>query len=254
MQIIAIANQKGGVGKTTVAFNLAKSLAARGYSTLAVDNDPQGNLTGSLLANPEELQTDVLDIYNANGKEKRATPAQEVSENLFLIGANIRLAKKINRGDFAILSKLNNGINRMANKHDFILIDCSPSLDFLGMAALIAAQHVLIPTKPAPYALMGLKDLFDTIEEVKEGLNPKIETLGIVLNFVEGRNTTIGQQYESALRDQYGKLVFDAKLTKSTRFEESPAFHQSIAEYDRDGKHAQQFETFTDEFLKRLKV
>ena len=252
MHVIAIANQKGGVGKTTIAFNLAKALAARGHSVLAVDNDAQGNLTGSFLKNPEDLQCDVLTIYNTDGKDKRAITPQRLGDNLHLIGANIRLAKKINRGDHTLLTKLTSGLKRVQGSFDFVLIDCSPSLDFLSTAALIAAQRVLIPTKPAPYALMGLKDLFETIEEIQEGLNKAITPLGILINLVEGRETVIGQQYESALRETYGKLVFKSRLTKSTKFEESPAFAQSILEYDTDGKLAEQFNAFTDELLKRL--
>lgn len=252
MHIIAIANQKGGVGKTTIAFNLAKTLAARGHSVLAVDNDAQGNLTGSFLSDPEQLQCDVLTIYNSDSRDKHAITPQQVGDKLHLIGANIRLAKKINRGDHTLLTKLTGGLKRVQGNFDFVLIDCSPALDFLSMAALIAAQHVLIPVKPAPYALMGLKDLFDTIEEIQEGLNKAIKPLGIVLNLVEGRETVIGQQYESAVRETYGQLVFDSRLTKSTRLEESPAFNQSILEYDTDGKLAEQFNLFTDELLKRL--
>lgn len=252
MHIIAIANQKGGVGKTTIAFNLAKTLAKRGHSVLAVDNDAQGNLTGSFLHDAEQLQCDVLTIYNTDSKDKRQIVPQQIGDNLYLIGASIRLAKKINRGDHTLLTKLTGGLKRVQGNFDFVLIDCSPSLDFLSMAALIAAQHILIPTKPAPYALMGLKDLFDTIEEIQEGLNKAISPLGILLNLVEGRETVIGQQYESVLRETYGQLVFDSRLTKSTKFEESPAFNQSIQEYDTDGKLAEQFDAFTDELLKRL--
>ena len=252
MHIITFANQKGGVGKTTVAFNLAKTLASRGHSVLAIDNDAQGNLTGSFLENPEHLESDVLTIYNSDNKDKRAITPQRISDNLHLIGANISLAKKINRGDHTLLTKLTSGLKRVHGKYDFVLIDCSPSLDFLSMSALIAAQHVLIPVKPAPYALMGLKDLFDTIEEIQEGLNKGIKPLGILLNLIEGRETVIGQQYESAVRETYKDLVFNTRLTKSTRLEESPAFRQSIVEYDTDGKLAEQFNLFTDELLKRL--
>jgi chromosome partitioning protein len=193
-----------------------------------------------------------LTIYNSASKENRPISPQQISDKLFLIGSNIRLAKKINRGDHTILTKLTSGLKRVQGRFDFVLIDCSPSLDFLSTAALIAAQHILIPTKPAPYALMGLKDLFDTIEEIQEGLNKTIKPLGILINLVEGRETVIGQQYESVLRETYGQLVFNSRLTKSTKFEESPAFNQSILEYDTDGKLAEQFNLFTDELLKRL--
>jgi chromosome partitioning protein len=247
MKIIAIANQKGGVGKTTLTFNLAKELAQKGYRVLAMDNDPQGNLTGAFLEDPTTLQADILSIY----EDRPPLTPHPVAPRLDLIGANIHLSH-IADGNFEVVYKLKEGLESIAPGYDFVLIDCLPSFGFLKMAALNIAEYVLIPVKPAPFALMGLKDLFGTLEKAKKRINKDLKILGIVLNLVEGRATTIGRELEDTLRETYGELVFESKIAKGTKLEESPSFNQSITEYDPQGKLALQFTVFLDEFLGRL--
>lgn len=246
MSVIAINNQKGGVGKTTMAFNLAKGLVERGHKVLAIDNDPQGNLTSAFLEDPTELKADILGIYQDGGQVN----PERVGDNLSLIGATIHLAKTAD-SDFDIIFRLREGIEGLKEEYDFILIDCLPSFGYLNMAALTAADAVLIPVKPAPFALAGLKDLFDTIEKAKRRLNEGLKVLGIVLNLVEGRQTTIGGELEAVLRETYADLVFESKINKGVKLEESPAFSQSIMEYDPKGKQAVQFNLLLDEFIKR---
>jgi chromosome partitioning protein len=247
MAIIAIANQKGGVGKTTIAFNLAKGLAKRQYKTLAIDNDPQGNLTGAFLDNPTTLKADILNIYEKDNPKLAPHP---IDKNLSLIGANIHLSK-IADSDFEVIFKLKEGLEPIKEMYDFILIDCLPSFGYLNMAALNAADFVLIPTKPAPFAFMGLKDLFETIDKVQRRLNKGLKVIGIVLNLVEGRKTTMGSELEDVLRASYEDLVFQTRLNKAVKLEESPSFSQSIMEYDPKGRTSQQFKELIDEFLRK---
>ncbi len=166
MVIIAISNQKGGVGKTTIAFNVAHILAKKPRTkVLVIDNDPQGNLTSSMTEKPSELKAKVLDAY-----ENKPLKPQPILKSLDLIGADISLAS-VAEHQFHEIFSLKESIDSLqgANKpytYDYVIIDCLPSFGHLHLAALIAADYVLIPIKPAPYALAGLKALFQTIEGV----------------------------------------------------------------------------------------
>jgi len=192
MITIAVANQKGGVGKTTVAFNLSQILSSkRRTKVLAIDNDPQGNLTSSFLENPVELNAHVLDAY-----DERPFMPMQISENLSLLGSDITLAKVAERG-FQVISKLKESIKRIdvsteGGGFDYVVIDCLPSFGHLHLATLNAADFVLIPVKPSPYALAGMKDLFQTIESAKKHFNPALSIIGIIINQVDGRKPVQG--------------------------------------------------------------
>ena len=245
---ISVINQKGGVGKTTITFNLAKGLAGKGSRVLVIDNDPQGNLTGAFLNDPTTLKANVLNLYS--GERVKIIP-EKINDNLFMIGANIHLSK-ISDGEFDIIFRLKEGLETIKQAFDYVLIDCLPAFGYLNMAALNAADFVLIPTKPAPFALAGLKDLLGTIRKVKKRINPDLKVLGIVLNLIEGRKTTIADELERVLREEYGNLIFTTKINKGVKVEESPTFCQSIMEYDPQGKLAGQFQSLLDEFITRI--
>jgi chromosome partitioning protein len=246
MPTTVVSNQKGGVGKTTLTFNLAKGLAAKGKKVLAVDNDPQGNLTGSFLENPQEIKANVIDLYSSE-----ASPVQPhtVNENLDFIGANIHLAR-VAEGDFDVIFRLREGLERLPKAYDVVLIDCLPSFGYLHMAALNAADNVFIPVKPAPYALSGLKDLFDTIARTQKRTNETLSVVGIALNFVEP--TVLAKQMEEVLREEYKELVFEARVGKAVRLEESPTFFQSVMEYHPESKTAEEMNALIDEFARRV--
>ena len=248
MTIVAVSNQKGGVGKTTIAFNLAKGLAARGKRVLAIDNDPQGNLTNALLTAPEAFEADIFSYYKPEAKNP--TP-QAITENLFLLGANQGLATVTDLQLDDALFGLREGLAMLESDFDYILIDCLPSFGVLQLAALTAADEVLIPVTPANFSVQGLTTLFDTITRAQKCFNPKLAVLGIVLNRIDGRRTTIGDGLVELIRETYTDLVFQSTISQSVRVEESYSFNQSVLEYEPKGKVAEQMNRFIDEFLSR---
>ena len=244
---IAVTNQKGGVGKTTISFNLAQILAAiHQKRVLAIDNDPQGNLTTSFKEGPAE--SNIIDVYDG-----KPLMAEVISENLSFIGADIGLASVAER-DFQVVFKLKESLHKLIDCQDFIIVDCLPSFGHLQLSALNAADYVLIPVKPAPYALAGIKDLFETIGKAQKYFNPDLKILGIVINQSDGRRLVMETEMEHALRDTYGDLVFKNKINKRVKIEESPAFQKSIVDYRPEEQAAAEFCAFTKELLQRIKT
>lgn len=249
MSVIAVTNQKGGVGKTTIAFNLAKCLSEKRKKVLAIDNDPQGNLTSALLENHENLSADVLEIYQNDSGKNKLIP-EKIGKNLDLIGANISLSK-VAENDFDIIFRLKEALENLKKNYAYVIIDCLPSFGHLNLAALNASDYVLIPTKAAPFALHGLQDLFVTIKKTQDRLNPNLKIGGILLNLLE--RTVLCNQLEESLQKDHGEYLFKSKIDKGVKFEESPAFNQSIVKYAKNSKQAKQFNNFLNEFLKRVK-
>jgi chromosome partitioning protein len=251
MVTIAIANQKGGVGKTTFTFNLAQLISRKRQTrVLAVDNDPQGNLTGSFIENLEEPDGETLAAYD----DKPLKPLQ-ITNSLYLLSADINLAPVAER-EFSVIFKLKEALDSLQKKNGsefgYIFIDCLPSFGHLHLAALNAADYVLIPVTPAPYALAGLKDLFKTIEKTRKYFNQGLKILGIVINQADGRNLVLQREMESALREAHSKLVFKTKIKKLIKLEESPVFHKSILQYDPKGPAAKDFKALANEMIRRL--
>jgi chromosome partitioning protein len=252
MVTIAVANHKGGVGKTTIAFNLAQILAGQHEKNiLAIDNDPQANLTSSFIEGSVESKANVITAYD----EEPLIP-QQISASIKLLGSDTNLAAVAER-DFSVIFRLKESLKTMqtdldSEDFDFIIIDCLPSFGHLHLAALNAADYVLIPVKPAPYALAGMKDLFETIKKARKYFNADLKILGIVINQADGRKPIIEREMEKALREAYGELVFKTKINKRVKFEESPAFQQAITQYSPKGPAAKEFEALTAEILQRL--
>jgi chromosome partitioning protein len=253
MITIAVSNQKGGVGKTTITFNLAQLLSCRTNSrVLAIDNDPQGNLTTSFLENALLPSANILNAY-----DRKALEPTWISENLCLFGADLNLSAVAER-NFDVIFRLRESLRELdqnihSEPYDFAIIDCLPSFGHLHLAALAAADFVLIPVKAAPFALAGMKDLFETIEKVKKYFNPDLKILGIIINQIDGRKLVMEREMERVLRDTHGNLVFKTRINKRVKTEESPAFQKPVSLYCPNSPAATEFEALMHEILDRVK-
>lgn len=239
---IAVANQKGGVGKTTTALNLAKGLSLKGFKTLLIDNDPQGNLTSVFVDSSNGFNAYTMDLYDGQKVEPH-----KLTENLFLYGADKRLSRVPERGMDAVYG-LKEGLVPIENDFDYIIIDCLPGLENLLLASLAAADKVLIPFKPAPFPIQGLGDLFDTIEKAQKRLNPYLTILGIVFNLVDSHTIVMEREIMDSIREEREEYIFKTQLMKRVKVEEASAFNKTIFEYDKDFS-LKNYQSFVNEFI-----
>jgi chromosome partitioning protein len=249
-RIVAVANQKGGVGKTTTAVNLATAFAVSGRRVLVIDLDPQANATtglgvaeSSASTSFELLLGDATLIDAATGS---AVPGLSVVPAVpDLAGAELELAKRPRR-EFSLADAL----RRQAAGYDDVLIDCPPSLNLLTINALVAADRVLVPLQCEFYALAGLAQLIDTIERVQEALNPRLELLGIVLTMYDRRNN-LCEQVAGDVRRHFGAKVYDTVIPRNIRISEAPSHGLPVLVYDRRCAGAQAYAKLAAEMLRR---
>lgn len=247
--ILTIANQKGGVGKSTTTAMLGTELAVSNYQVLMLDADPQGNLT-EIFLDPANVQTSLANCLV--GDSKQSLDSQRVTtemENLDLVPATISLAN-FDRDSALSVTKLRTIIKALPVAYDFILIDTPPNLGLLLTAALTASTHVLVPVQAAPLALSGLRDLLDVVTRANE-INEKLEFLGAVCTMFDQRTTVSTASYQ-ALKDALGDKCFKTIINRSSKLEEAPATHQPIQYYAPNSRAAEQYADLAREMLKKI--
>jgi chromosome partitioning protein len=251
--ILAITNQKGGVGKTTTAINLAAALAYKNHRTLLLDLDPQSNSTLSFV-NPDQIEKSVYDAM-VDGVGDFSEIVQPTGiPNLFVAPARISLAKLESKlmGEIDSHFRLKDKMSPLLSEYPYIIIDTPPTLGLITVSALVAATHVLVPIQSSYFALEGTDDLLETIQKVKGRANPSLQLLGIVVT-LHDRRTTLGHDIVKQIEQTFGDKVFRTMITKSVRLEESPAYRESIFTYAPKSSGALEYEELSREVLNREK-
>ena len=255
-KVIAIANQKGGVGKTSTTVNLGAGLVRQGYDVLLVDLDSQANLTMALgFQNPDDMVFTISNMMHKAVKEEQIDPAEGVlttAEGIDLMPSNVQLSglelSLINEyGREVVLKQY---IDEVRLNYDFILIDCAPSLSVLTVNALVAADSVLIPTQPQYFSMAGLQMFHDTISKIRKKMNPSLSIEGVLVTMMNNR-PNFTKDLVAQLRESYGGIfkVFETEIPTSIRMTESSARGKSIFAFDPKGKVAAAYEKLTQEVI-----
>ena len=253
-KIISLANQKGGVGKTTTSINLAAALAKLGKRVLLVDADPQANTSSGLGINIQELDNTVYECL-INGIDPNTAILPTNVENLYmipshidLVGAEIEMLNLEHRENI-----LKHVLNPLKADYDYILIDCSPSLGLITINALTASDSIIIPVQCEFFALEGIAKLLNTIKIIKSNLNPTLRIEGFLLTMYDAR-LRLSAQVHDEVRRHFGDLVFNTVIARNVRLSEAPSHGMSVLEYDRNSKGAKNYTNLAKELIKRQRA
>lgn len=250
-KVIAIINQKGGVGKSTTAIDLSAALGELGKQVLLVDLDPQGNASSGLGIEKSQVSNCVYDVL-LNDVPIEDVIIPDVYEGLDVVPATINLAGAEVElvSEMARENRLKDAVGSLRGRYDYIFVDCPPSLGLLTVNALVAADKLLIPIQCEFYALEGVTKLLDSMKRVKTRLNPTLDIFGVLLTMYDGR-TTLSRQVVSEVKNYFGKAVFSTLIPRTVKLSEAPSFGQPITQYDPMGKGAQSYTDLAKEVIQR---
>lgn len=252
-KIFCVANQKGGVGKTTTTVNLAAGLVKVGQRVLLIDLDPQGNATMGSGVDKRALELSVYDVLLENNSIQEAAVSSEqvgyhvLGANRELSGAEIELVTLEHRNE-----RLKNALKAVDADYDFVLIDCPPSLSMLTLNGLCAAHGVIVPMQCEYFALEGLTDLVNTIKQVHANMNPDLQIIGLLRVMFDPR-TTLQQQVSDQLKEHFGDKVFDTVIPRNVRLAEAPSYGVPGVVFDASAKGSKAFVEFAKEMVRRIK-
>jgi chromosome partitioning protein len=250
-QVVAVLNQKGGVGKTTSTVNLGAYFAKAGKSVLIVDFDPQGNATSGLGVDKHALKATMYDVLFSRAELAQVVQETNV-EGLYILPANPSLAS----AEVELVGEMQRELilkTVLANlTYDIILIDCPPSLGLLTVNALAAANHLLIPVQAEYYALEGLSQLLNVVQRVRAGLNPQLDLIGVVVTMYDSR-TSLSEQVYGELSKHFGEKLLKSIIPRNVRLAEAPSHGKTIAEHDKWSKGARAYKALSKELLERMK-